>query len=161
MRVRKIHITPYTLTTSTNNHRTCLIRLPSSSCASFPRSSPVLSFTYCFSDERRHLRTETHTKIYSHCHISFARITLALLCTLYTFFCIFIFSLFSVTNAFTVPFNDTDVQFFVRLRTLCLCVLLADNQEIIRTLFTEELLMKGRFSPASVHAHDTCMHARQ
>ena len=81
---------------------------------------------------------------------------------LYIPFFAFLFShFFSVTNAFTVPFNDADVQFFVRLRTLCLCVLLADNQEIIRTLFTEELLMKGRFSPASVHAHDTCMHARQ
>ena len=135
MRVHKIHITPYTLTPSTNSHRTCLMMLPTSPCASFPRQSPVLSFTYHSSDERRRFRTETHTKIYSHCHISFARITLALLCTLYTFFCIFIFSLFSGTNAFTVRFNDVDVQFFVRLRTSCLCVLLADKQEIIPTPF--------------------------
>ena len=27
--------------------------------------------------------------------------------------------------------NDVDVKFFVRFRTLCLSVLLADNQEII------------------------------
>ena len=139
MRVHKIHITPYTLTPSTNSHRTCLMMLPSSPCASFPRESPVLSFTYHSSDERRHLRTETHTKIYSHCHISIARIIFALPCALYTFFLHFYFLTFFLwwmhDIAFTVPFNDVDVQFFVRLRTLCLCVLLADNQEIICTPF--------------------------
>ena len=139
MRVHKIHITPSTLTSSTYSHRTCLMMLPSSPCASSPRSSPVLSFTCRFSDKRRHLRTETHTKLYSHCHISIARVTLALLCALYTFFNFLIFSLFFLWRmhdiAFTVRFNDVDVQLFVRLRTLCLCVLLANNQEIIRTAF--------------------------
>ena len=141
MRVHKIHITPSTLTSSTYSHRTCLMMLPSSPCASSPRSSPVLFFTCRFSDKRRHLRTETHTKLYSHCHISIAFNYCHIrssLCSIY-FFLHFYFLTFFLwwmhDIAFTVLLNDVDVQFFVRLRTLCLCVLLANNQEIIRTAF--------------------------
>ena len=148
MRVHKIHITPYTSTPSTNSHRTCLMMLPSSPCASFPGSSPVLSFTCRSSDERRHLRTETHTKLYSHCHIYCMNHIRSSLCSIY-FFCIFIFSLFFLWRmhdiAFTVRFNDVDVQFFFRLRTLYLCVLLADNQEIIRTPFHSRALDERPF----------------